>query len=63
MAGSAQAPWIVGPPGGRLGWFSHHRDPPPPESKCGRPGEGAQAPALCQGRLLERKTPSIGTQA
>lgn len=26
MAGSAQAPWIVGPPGGRLGWFSHHRD-------------------------------------
>lgn len=34
-----------------------------PESKCGQPGEGAQAPALCQGTLLERETPSIVTQA
>lgn len=34
------------------GWLSTMTS----EAKCGQPGEGAQAPALCQGRLLRKST-------
>lgn len=33
------------------GWLSTMTSEP----KCGQPGEGAQAPALCQGRLLSKE--------